>query len=465
MSDTPLLVAALGIAPDVSAAPTMDAALVRLVDRLASVLETGCAVFRREGVSWVVEAGGPGADWTTPEDAPRGTCLIPLGAVGGVERRLAVGGGGETPTWVEALGDVLRDALALVCLRTELELRRRLEKGCHRFSCKLLLAKPGETLHQLIVSRMAQAVGAQTGALALHLPAENALKIVATHGYPSVLVDHVRVRPGDGVLGRVFATRRLESSHVPPSRPNPMRQRRYRADSYVAVPLVTGDGVLGVISVTERSGSGRFTPADVAVLRAYAIPAAMALAREALRERTHDLAHLATVDALTAISNRRHFDERLAQEIQRARREHGDLALLMIDIDDFKALNDARGHQTGDRVLQQVADILRRSVRTFDVCARYGGEEFAILMPGANASTAFRIAERIRRHTESHLSDGWRHTANAGPTLSIGVSTASPDMTGDLLVATADAALLRAKAEGKNVVKLYTAQAERRAAG
>ena len=120
-----------------------------------------------------------------------------------------------------------------------------------------------------------------------------------------------------------------------------------------------------------------------------------------------------------------------------------------------KALNDARGHQTGDAVLRDVADILRRSIRSFDVCARYGGEEFAILMPGASTTTAYQIAERIRRHTESHFSDNWRYAAGVRPTLSIGVSNATGETSGAALVATADAALLWAKAAGKNVVKLH----------
>ena len=167
-----------------------------------------------------------------------------------------------------------------------------------------------------------------------------------------------------------------------------------------------------------------------------------------------DLAHLATVDQVTGIFNRRHFDDRLEAEIQRGRREGGNLALLMIDVDDFKALNDTRGHLYGDRVLREVGDILRRSVRSFDVCARYGGEEFVILMPGASASTAVQIAERIRKYTESHFADSWRFAGSGRPTLSIGVSTLAADMTGEALVASADAALLWAKAAGKNTVKL-----------
>jgi diguanylate cyclase (GGDEF)-like protein len=330
----------------------------------------------------------------------------------------------------------------------------RREARYYRFARALLLTKDAERLHRLIVHQMARAVGAELGALALYVPSEGALAIVATRGYPSALVAHIRINPGEGVIGKVFASERPVRVQVTPADANVVRQRRYRGDSYMAVPLVGADGTLGVVSVTDAVNREPFTREHLATLRAYAIPAALALSRELLRDRAADLAHLATVDALTGIFNRRYFDERLAQEIQRERRAGIDLSLLMIDIDDFKVLNDARGHLYGDRVLREVAEILRRSVRIFDVCARYGGEEFAILMPGANASTALQIAERIRGQAESHFADSWRFAGAGRPTLSIGISTARAAMTGEALVAGADAALMWAKAAGKNAVKV-----------
>jgi diguanylate cyclase (GGDEF)-like protein len=189
------------------------------------------------------------------------------------------------------------------------------------------------------------------------------------------------------------------------------------------------------------------------VLTALAAPAALALVREEFRDRMRDLTHLATVDALTGLFNRRFFETRLEQEIERQRRHVDDLALLLVDLDNFKALNDSEGHLVGDRVLREVADILSRAVRIFDVCARFGGEEFVILMPGANAETALRIAERIRRQVEQHFSAASR--SGAGRTVSVGVATAVPTTTRETLIAQADAALFRAKSSGKNVVCVY----------
>ena len=444
------------LAPGVARSATVAAACERIVEDLARTMQVECAILEKHGHAWVA-ASRSAKDFQIPE-GPSDATVISLGVAGGVERTLLIHRRNGDPldqAWLEILRTTLSDALTLVAMRLESERRREVDRRCYRFAAELLRTRGRAHLHRFIVERMAQAVDSETGSLAMYLASENALAVVATYGYPSVLVDHVRVKPGEGVLGRVFATRRAECAQVPASVPQSMRQRRYRGDSYMAVPLRSGDSVLGVVSVTEPAGKSVFTRDDLAVLRAYAVPAALALSGETLRDQAADLEHLATVDALTGISNRRHFDKRLTEEIQRSRREHSELALLMIDIDDFKALNDARGHQSGDAVLRDVADILRRSIRSFDVCARYGGEEFAILMPGASTSTAYQIAERIRRHTEAHFSDNWRYSAGVRPTLSIGVANATGETSGSALVETADAALLWAKAAGKNVVKLH----------
>jgi diguanylate cyclase (GGDEF)-like protein len=445
------------IAPRIARSTTVATACVRIVSDLARTMHLRCAIAERHGQSWEVVARSH-RDLQVQKDLDN-AIEVPLGAAAGVERVLIItqrdGDGPSDPAWIEILQKTLSDALLLVALRTDTGRRAQADLRCYRFAAELLRPRGRAQLYRFIVDRMAHAVGAGTGSLALYNASENALAIVATYGYPSVLVDHVRVRPGERVLGRVFSTRRAECARIASSSAPAIRQRRYRGDSYMAVPLKSGAAVLGVLSVTEPERKAAFTREDLAILRAYAAPAALALTGESLRDQAASLAHLATVDALTGISNRRHFDERLTEEIQRSRREHSELALLMIDIDDFKALNDARGHQSGDAVLRDVADILRRSIRSFDVCARYGGEEFAILMPGASASTAYQIAERIRRQTESHFSDNWRYAGSARPTLSIGVANVTGDTSGATLVATADAALLWAKAEGKNVVKLY----------
>src|SRR4029453_15145019 len=128
-----------------------------------------------------------------------------------------------------------------------------------------------------------------------------------------------------------------------------------------------------------------------------AAPAALALAGQRMSENLDQLTRVARVERVTGLFNRRYFETRIQAEVQRARRQQQDLALLMVDIDDFKRINDTFGHLEGDRALRDVADLLRRGVRIFDVCARYGGEEFAIVMPGASRQMAVQVAERIRQ--------------------------------------------------------------------
>ena len=359
------------------------------------------------------------------------------------------------PEWRQGLVGVLAPALQLVQLRSHQVEADRLADRIERFSRALVGISDSATLHRAIVEHMAQAVGAEIGAMAVFVPQDNSLVITATHGYPPVLVEHVRIAPGEGVLGRVFSTGEPILASNLASVPGQVTRRRYRTDSYVAVPLAGPDGVVAVVSLTDRAGGPPFTDADLAVLRRMSIPAALAVTRELLRDRTNDLAHLAAVDALTGLFNRRYFETRLEQELQRQVRQPDELSLLMLDLDNFKELNDTQGHLVGDMALREVADILRRAVRIFDVCARYGGEEFVILMPGAGSATALRIAERIRRQVEQHFATGLRSGVPVPLTVSAGVSTATPSISRDVLVAQADAALLRAKGTGKNQVNLH----------
>ncbi len=162
---------------------------------------------------------------------------------------------------------------------------------------------------------------------------------------------------------------------------------------------------------------------------------------------------LSMVDQLTGIPNRRGFDTRLDVEWSRAVREHRPLAFLMVDIDHFKAYNDAYGHQQGDAALRAVAQSFSRSVRrTTDCFARWGGEEFAILLPDAGRGDALSMAESIREEIADIVIPGAPGCAHV--TASIGVNTCIPTMETRIadFVAGADAALYAAKQSGRNSV-------------
>lgn len=175
---------------------------------------------------------------------------------------------------------------------------------------------------------------------------------------------------------------------------------------------------------------------------------------ERWRDREAGYQRLASTDSLTGLTNRRRFLELAAGELARARRYGSQLALILVDLDHFKRINDEHGHLVGDRALVHAAGVLAASVRDVDVIARHGGEEFAILLPMTEGGGAVEVAERCTRRLADTplLVDGAsiRITASMGVAACAGASCGTID---DLLKA-ADAALYRAKEQGRDRVEL-----------
>jgi diguanylate cyclase (GGDEF)-like protein len=186
--------------------------------------------------------------------------------------------------------------------------------------------------------------------------------------------------------------------------------------------------------------------------------------RRQVAQRTRQIRELSLIDPLTGAANRRHFDEELRAEFQQARDSGAPLALLMIDIDHFKALNDSEGHQRGDEYLIEVVRALQSVVtRRSGLVARYGGEEFAVILPDTQAECARMIGETMRQRVE-HLEIS---NAGIGPgqilSISVGVAAWSGKVNGSPanLVSIADRALYRAKSLGRNRTVVLQRIAER----
>ena len=181
----------------------------------------------------------------------------------------------------------------------------------------------------------------------------------------------------------------------------------------------------------------------------------LAMMKERVELRSSEqLRALALFDGLTGISNRRHFDERLGVEIRRARRAGAPIALLLIDVDHFKALNDTFGHQQGDECLRAIAKtIAALACRSGDLAARYGGEEFAVLLPETDLAGARELADALRIGIRAL---GLEHTSGFGVvTISIGATAILPgqqEASGEAFVHAADQALYQAKAAGRDRV-------------
>ena len=167
-----------------------------------------------------------------------------------------------------------------------------------------------------------------------------------------------------------------------------------------------------------------------------------------VRQQNQMLAALSSTDGLSGLLNRRHWEQALSAEFQRCRRLGHPSALLLLDVDNFKAINDTHGHGAGDEAIRAVADLLRDRLRHHDVPCRYGGEEFAALLPGANLMAARITAERVRKAVEEAVLDP---KSGVRATVSIGVAAidARDEGYGDA-VARADRALYRAKQGGRN---------------
>ncbi len=160
----------------------------------------------------------------------------------------------------------------------------------------------------------------------------------------------------------------------------------------------------------------------------------------------------ATTDALTGLRNRGWLDDAFDREIKRSQRDQLPLAMIMIDVDDFKQYNDGYGHLAGDQVLMVVADSIRSPLRPNDLVARFGGEEFAVLLPETTVDNARIIAERLRNSvskTAPGVIDGKRLPK---VTISLGIAARRSGSTLDMLIAEADVAMYHAKQSGKNRV-------------
>jgi diguanylate cyclase (GGDEF)-like protein len=267
------------------------------------------------------------------------------------------------------------------------------------------------------------------------------------------------------------------------SRRNGSSDRRI---SVICVPLVSKNGIRGVINVLSTSAPQGFRNDDLLFINYLGNPAALAIenillheknrrSEEALekvrdeleikvKERTLELMEanrrlneLSITDGLTGLFNHRYFLRELDAEYRRALRYRRSLALLLLDIDHFKEVNDRYGHPCGDFVLKNLAGLLKGCLRSADVAARYGGDELAVILPETNESKASEVAEKLRRQLEKNCF-AW-NGVSFSITCSIGVA-AVPDMGIDnwnSLLDSADKSLYRAKGGGRNIVIAFNA--------
>ncbi len=223
--------------------------------------------------------------------------------------------------------------------------------------------------------------------------------------------------------------------------------------SNLGVPITIKGEILGFLSLASAE-LGAFSPLDAERMRIFADQAAIAIENARLYAEVQELA---VTDALTGVFNRRGLMQLGEREVERALRFNHSLAIIMLDIDFFKQVNDTYGHPMGDRVLHAIATNCVAQVRSLDIVARYGGEEFIILLPESDLPNAFQVAERLRQTMEKISiplpADTYAPGQTVQVTVSLGVAKLTPETTNLLeLMAQVDQALYAAKQTGRNRV-------------
>jgi diguanylate cyclase (GGDEF)-like protein len=219
--------------------------------------------------------------------------------------------------------------------------------------------------------------------------------------------------------------------------------------SGVAVPVPTEAGPIGFLAVYSRSPEHRFAEETIRELEELVQRAGPAIGNA---RRFREARQLADIDALTGLHNRRYFYETLAREVARARRYGRQLALIVFDLDDFKAINDRIGHLAGDAVLAETAERVRDVVRSADIACRVGGDEFAVILPESSTADADQLYHRLLGVISS------RPVGHAGRlSVSAGIAALRDDEAPTTFFERADEALYRAKEHGKAQVVTYGA--------
>jgi diguanylate cyclase (GGDEF)-like protein len=223
--------------------------------------------------------------------------------------------------------------------------------------------------------------------------------------------------------------------------------------SEICVPLIFFGEKLGVLAL-DSARKNAFDAEDKQPLESVADMCAAAIQNASNFDRMKQLAY---VDGLTGMHNRRFFEMRIVEELERAGRFQGRMSVIMVDIDNFKKLNDEFGHLLGDEILRSVSSVLKQQLRKMDMVCRYGGDEFAILVPETTGDNALRVAEKLRRQIETHDFPGVPRPV----TISCGVADyPTHGVTRDEVVAAADSALYTAKQVGRNRVSPATLKKE-----
>ncbi|MBI5599275.1 MAG: sensor domain-containing diguanylate cyclase [Deltaproteobacteria bacterium] len=323
----------------------------------------------------------------------------------------------------------------------------------------LAAAAAGGELYSTILAKSTELVGAEQGSIMLLDSTSNALVVKAAKGSKSKMLENLRVMVGQGIAGStVKKGTPVVITDIEAEIPSRKNRPGYRTRSFVSIPIKLGTRPIGVLNISDKITGEVFSEDDLRLLICFSNYASIAIEKENYHAMNEELKALSVTDPLTGILNRRYFQERLFEEVERSKRYGECFSVFMVDIDDFKVFNDRHGHLVGDEMLKGVSGAIKDAVRSIDVVARYGGEEFTVILPNTKKKDAFVIAERVRSGVEEFRlkQTGLSAGVTDGVTISVGVAEFPVDAKGiEELINNADKTMYFAKTMGKNRVVIY----------
>lgn len=309
----------------------------------------------------------------------------------------------------------------------------------------------GRTL-AIIVSKVADLLNCRRVTIMLLNPEREYLTIASSIGFPEEEAKKVKVKIKEDISGCIADSGEpllIQDIEKDP-RFKKRNQEQYHTKSLMSIPLKNKKTIIGVINASNEKNNQVFTLEDRDILVTISYIVAIAIEKSKQHE---EIKVAAATDGLTGLYNQRHFYIVLDTEIERAKRYNTDLCLLILDLDEFKKVNDEHGHLQGDLVLADLSRLLAESIRSSDILARYGGEEFAMILPHTNLTVAMQVGKRIREKVE-------KHTFSAIPrniklTISLGIACYKKGIQEKEFVELADKGLYKAKQKGKNACCVF----------
>lgn len=342
---------------------------------------------------------------------------------------------------------IVRDITEKAKLEEQLAVEKRKLEEILGFDEKLSSLRKIDRLTDFVVKKAADILEAEKCSLMLIDKNAGELCIKAAKGLSEEVIKRTVLKVGEAIAGVVaqagkpLLVRNIEYD------PQFKRANRlsYKTRSFLSVPVKLEEKLIGVLNVSDKNSAERdfFNELDLKILVDLSREVAVAIENVKLYK---ELNYLTITDALTELHNYRYFTHHLDYEIERLKRFPAPLALLLLDIDNFKSFNEQYGRAQADAALKEISHLLEKNIRGVDILCRYAADEFVIILPGTDKKGLRIIAEKLQAFIEK---------SGVKTTLSIGAAIHTPGMTRVDLVLSADRALSEAKKEGKNRIKVY----------